>query len=46
MSERDLRAMYRYVKSLGPKQNGVPRGLPPEKEPTTPYISLTPVAPK
>jgi mono/diheme cytochrome c family protein len=40
MSERDLRAMYRYVKSLGPKQNGVPRGLPVGKEPTTPYISL------
>lgn len=40
MSERDLRAMYRYVKLLGPKQNGVPRGLPPGKEPTTPFISL------
>ena len=40
MSERDLRAMYRYVKGLGPKQNGVPRGLPAGKEPTTPYISL------
>jgi mono/diheme cytochrome c family protein len=46
MNERDLRAMYRYVKSLGPKVNGVPRGLSPEKEPTTPYISLTPVGPK
>ena len=45
MSERDLRAMYRYVKSLGPKQNGVPRGLPPGKEPTGPYIVLTPRAP-
>lgn len=40
MSERDLRARYRYVKSLGPKLNGVPRGLPPEKEPTGPFISL------
>jgi hypothetical protein len=40
MSERDLRAMYRYVKSLGPKQNGIPRGLPAGKEPTTAYISL------
>ena len=40
MSERDLRAMYRYVKGLGPKQNGVPRSLPAGKEPTTPYISL------
>jgi len=32
--------MYRYVKGLGPKQNGVPRSLPVGKEPTTPYISL------
>jgi len=40
MNERDLRAMYRYVKSLGPKQNGVPRGLPPGREPNGPYISL------
>jgi hypothetical protein len=45
MSERDLRAMYRYVKSLGPKQNGVPRSLPAEKEPSTPYISLEPKQP-
>jgi hypothetical protein len=46
MNERDLRAMYRYVKGLGPKTNGVPRGLPVGKEPTGPYISLTPVQPK
>ncbi len=41
MSDRDLRAMYRYIKSLGPKPNGVPRGLPPGKEPTGPYIWMT-----
>ena len=46
MNERDLRAMYRYVKSLGPKANGIPRGLPAGKEPAGPYISLTPVEPK
>ena len=45
MNERDLRAMYRYVRSLGPKQNGIPRGLPPGKEPTGPYISLEPRQP-
>ena len=45
MSERDLRAMYRYVKSLGTKQNGVPRGLPAGKEPTTSYYSLEPKQP-
>ncbi len=42
MSDRDLRAMYRYIKSLGPKPNGVPRGLPPGKEPTGPFIWVSP----
>jgi mono/diheme cytochrome c family protein len=42
MSDRDLRAMYRYVKSLGPKANGVPRALPAGREPTGPYIWVTP----
>ena len=42
MSERDLRAMYRYIKSLGPKANGVPRALAPGKEPTGPYIWVEP----
>jgi mono/diheme cytochrome c family protein len=42
MNERDLRAMYRYIRSLGPKPNGIPRGLPPGKEPTGPYIWVVP----
>ena len=42
MSERDLRAMYRYIKSLGPNPNGVPKALPPSKEPTGKYIWVTP----
>ena len=42
MNERDLRAMYRYIKSLGPNPNGVPRGLKPGVEPTGPYIWVTP----
>ncbi len=46
MSDRDLRAMYRYIKSLGPKPNGVPRGLPPGREPTGPFIWVTPQGPK
>lgn len=45
MNERDLRAMYRYVKGLGPKTNGVPRGLPVGKEPAGPYIDLRLVEP-
>lgn len=42
MSERDMRAIYRYIKSLGPNPKGVPRSLPPGKEPTGPYIWVTP----
>jgi hypothetical protein len=42
MNERDLRAMYRYIKSLGPNTKGVPRNLPAGKEPTGPYIWVTP----
>lgn len=42
MSDRDLRAMYRYIKALGPNPKGVPRGLPPGREPTGKYIWVTP----
>jgi hypothetical protein len=42
MNERDLRAMYRYIKSLGPNPKGVPRSLPVGKEPTGPYVWVTP----
>lgn len=44
MTDRDLRAMYRYIKSLGPRPNGVPRAVPPGKEPTGPFIWVTPQA--
>ncbi len=42
MSERDLRAMYRYIKSLGPNPKGVPRNLRPGVEPTGPFVWVTP----
>ncbi len=42
MSDRDLRAMYRYIKSLGPNTKGVPRNLRPGVEPTSPYVWVTP----
>ncbi len=42
MNERDLRAMYRYIKSLGPNPKGVPRNLKPGVEPTGPWILVTP----
>jgi mono/diheme cytochrome c family protein len=42
MSDRDLRAMYRYIKSLGPNPKGVPRSLAPGKEPTGKFIWVVP----
>jgi hypothetical protein len=45
MSDRDLRALYRYVHSLGPKGERMPRGVPPGQEPTTPYMNMTPTQP-
>ena len=46
MKERDLRAIYRFVKSLGPSDKQIPASLPPGKEPTTPYFILSPQSPK
>jgi len=45
MSDHDLRAMYRYIRSLGPAGSASPRGLPPGSTPTTPYINFVPVQP-
>lgn len=42
MSDRDLRAMFRYIKSLGPNAKGVPRNLKPGVEPKGPFIWVTP----
>jgi len=45
MSEADLRALYQYIRSLGPKGEPEPANLPPGVEPTSPYENMTPVAP-
>jgi cytochrome c1 len=45
MSDHDLRAMYRYIHSLGAAGSPAPRGLPPGTMPTTPYINFVPVQP-
>lgn len=42
MSERDMRAMYRYIKSLGPNTKGVPRSLKPGVAPTGPWVWVEP----
>jgi len=42
LSDADLRAIYAYVKSLGPKANAerIPRSVRPGVEPTTPFVML------
>ena len=42
MSEKDARAIYQYIASLGPKGADVPAALPPGAEPATPFILLEP----
>lgn len=45
MSEQDARAIYRYIRSLGPTGEPMPAPVPPDQEPTTPYLSLMPIQP-
>ena len=45
MSQSDARALFRYIVSLGPGGEAMPTPLPPDIEPTTPYLSLLPVIP-
>ena len=42
MSETDMRAIYKYLRSLGPAGELRPAPLPPGEEPQTPYITLAP----
>ncbi len=45
MSETDLVAVQRFLKSLGARGVHAPAPLPPGKEPSTPYIDFTPKMP-
>ncbi len=38
MTEQDLRAIYRFVKHLGPSGDPAPAYLPPDQEPKGPYV--------
>jgi mono/diheme cytochrome c family protein len=42
MSDADLKAIYRYLKSLGPKGGPAPAYVPPGGRVATPYLDLTP----
>lgn len=47
MSEEDRRALYRFIRSLGPGGSEAPAYLPPGKKPPLPYLELLlpPIAP-
>ncbi len=45
MTEQDLRAFYRFVRSLGPAGTAAPAYLPPGQESKGPYVQF-PAAPK
>lgn len=46
MTEQDVRAIYRYTRSLGPAGRPAPAFVPPGEEPATPYFVLSPQMPK
>ena len=45
MSDRDVRAIYRYLKSMGPAGEPAPAYLPPDQTPPQPYVQF-PMPPK
>ena len=40
LSDADLRAIYQFVKSLGPTGVPAPAAIPPWREPRTPFIDM------
>ncbi len=40
MSDEDLSAIYRFVRHLGPSTDPVPAYVPPDQEPSPPYLML------
>lgn len=45
MTTQDLRAIYRYIRHLGPAGDAAPAYVPPDKEPSPPYVTF-PAPPK
>jgi len=45
MNTEDLKAMYRFIRSLGPAGEPAPAYVPPDQDPKTPYASF-PTPPK
>lgn len=42
MAESDLRAIYKYVRSLGPAGDAAPTCPPPDKQPRPPFVQFPP----
>ena len=40
MTDADLRALYRFVRHLGPAGSEAPAYVPPDKEPKPPYVQF------
>lgn len=45
MEDGDLKAVYLYIKSLGPAGEKTPDYVPPDQQPTTPVVNYMPVMP-
>jgi mono/diheme cytochrome c family protein len=45
MSDADVRAIYRYLKHMGPAGEAAPAYVPPDKEPAPPFVQF-PAPPK
>jgi len=45
LTVQDLRAIYRYIRHLGPAGAAAPAYLPPDKEPSPPFVTF-PAPPK
>jgi mono/diheme cytochrome c family protein len=46
LSDRDARAIYAFIRSLGPKGEPMPTAVAPGKEPATPYFLMEPQPPR
>jgi hypothetical protein len=40
MTEADVRALYKYVRSLGPAGNPAPKFVPADKAPPQPFVQF------
>ncbi|HTW85551.1 MAG TPA: hypothetical protein VMD91_15885 [Candidatus Sulfotelmatobacter sp.] len=45
LSDADQRAIYRFIRALGPAGTPAPKDLGPDDSPTTPYVELVPATP-